>query len=139
MRLAMAATATACLSLALLTGCGGIKSPDLFIVYRSGTSPQARLTLLVTEEGVVRCNGGPHLKLSDSQIVNARAIEEAIHDQAAAHLSLRGRRGSVLSYYLRDKDGTVRFSDNSQPQPKVVRELTLFVLQTAQQVCHLPE
>jgi hypothetical protein len=33
----------------------------------------------------------------------------------------------------------VRFSDNSVRQPAVFRQLALFVLQTAQQVCHLPE
>ena len=40
---------------------------------------------------------------------------------------------------MRDPDGSVSFSDNSQGQPVVLRELSLFVLQTAQQVCHLPQ
>jgi hypothetical protein len=127
------------LATALPAGCGGIKSPDLFVLYRDGTGPHARLTLLVTEEGVVQCNGGPHLKLSDPQIVEARAIQEEIHDQAQTHVVLRARPGSVLSYYLRDQDGTIRFADNSAAQPKVLRRLALFVLRAAQQVCHLPE
>jgi hypothetical protein len=38
---------------------------------------------------------------------------------------------------VRDADGTVRFSDNSPRQPAVLQRLALFVLQTAQQVCHL--
>jgi hypothetical protein len=33
----------------------------------------------------------------------------------------------------------VRFSDDSAKQPKVLRRLALFVLQTAQRVCRLPE
>jgi hypothetical protein len=45
----------------------------------------------------------------------------------------------VLSYYLRDENGSVSFADNSASQPKVFRNLALFVLQTAQQVCHLPQ
>jgi hypothetical protein len=45
----------------------------------------------------------------------------------------------VLSYYLRDENGSVRFSDDSSGQPAVFRRLALFVLQTAQQICHLPE
>jgi hypothetical protein len=45
----------------------------------------------------------------------------------------------VFGYRLRDQDGTVRFADNSAHQPKVFRQLQLFVLQTAQQVCKLPE
>jgi hypothetical protein len=129
-----------CLVAALaIGGCGGVRAADLFIVYRTGSSPQSRLTLLVNEEGGVRCNGGPTLKLQDPQIVQARAIQEELHDPASKHLSLPARAGSVLSYYLRDVDGTVRFSDNSAAEPRVLRQLALFVLQTAQQVCHLPQ
>ncbi len=45
----------------------------------------------------------------------------------------------MLRYHVRDVDGTVSFADNSAGQPTVLRQLALFVLQTAQQVCHLPE
>ncbi len=134
-RLALAAL-VACVTLG---GCGGIKAADLFIVTRSGSSPQARLTLLVNEEGGLHCNGGHTLKLSDPELVEARAIQEEIHEAAANHLSLSPRAGSVFSYYLRDENGTVRFSDNSAGQPKVLHQLQQFVLQTAQQVCHLAE
>jgi hypothetical protein len=123
----------------LLAGCGGVKAPDLFLVSRTGSGPHARLTLLVNEEGGVNCNGGSTLKLSDPQIVQARAIQEDLHDPATSHLTLAARVGSVLSYSVRDENGTVRFSDNSAAQPKVLRQLALFVLQTAQQLCHLPE
>jgi len=123
----------------LIAGCGGIKAPDLFIVQRTGSGPGAQLTLLVNEEGGVRCDGGKALKLSDPQLVQARAIQEALHDPASRHLSLAPQAGSVLSYYLRDENGTVRFSDNSAGQPPAFRQLALFVLQTAQQVCRLGE
>jgi len=33
----------------------------------------------------------------------------------------------------------VRFADDSAGQPKVFRQLALFVLQTAQTICGLPE
>lgn len=139
-RAAVAAIAAA----SILGSCGGIKAPDLFIVERTGTVPGARLTLVVNEEGGVHCNGEPTrpgrtLKLSDPQLVEARAIQEDLHDSAAKHLSLAAGAGSVLSYYVRDENGTVRFSDNSPFQPKVLRQLQLFVLQAAQQICHLPE
>jgi hypothetical protein len=129
---------------ALLAGCGGVKAPDLFIVQRSGSGPHARLTLLVNEEGGVLCNareraGTQRLKLSDSQLVQARAIQEDLQEPSAAHVSLAPGPSSVLSYYVRDEKGWVRFSDDSPGQPKVFRELALFVLQTAQRVCGLPE
>jgi hypothetical protein len=132
------------LSFVALAACGGITAPDLFIVQRSGSGPHARLTLLVNEEGAVHCNGvasrdGRRLKLSDSSLVQARAIQEDLKEPASAHLSLPAHPGSVLSYAVRDEDGSVRFSDNSTGQPKVLRRLALFVLQTAQRVCGLPE
>ncbi len=126
-----------CVGVALAGCSGGIKAPDLFIVTRTGSVPGAKLTLLVNEEGGVHCNGGPTLKLSDPQIVKARAIQEALHDPATKGLVLAPRPGSVLSYSVRDQDGTVRFSDNSAAQPAALRDLSLLVLQVAQGVCHL--
>lgn len=122
-----------------LSGCGGIIAPDLFIVSRTGPGAGNRLTLLVNEEGAVHCNGVSAPKLSDSQLVQARAIQEDLHEPASRHLSLPPAPGSVTSYYVRDEAGTVRFSENSPGQPAVLRRLALFVLQTAQQVCHLPQ
>jgi hypothetical protein len=122
----------------LLAGCGGgIKAPDLFIVQRTGSVPGARLTLLVNEEGGVRCNADSMLRLSDPALVQARAIQEDLRQPASKHISLPPRAGSVLSYDLRDENGSVRFADNSTGQPAAFRNLALFVLQTAQQVCHL--
>jgi hypothetical protein len=128
----------------VLGGCGGIKAPDLFLVQRSGSGPSANLTLLVNEEGGVRCNGaarrnGRALKLNDPQLVQARAIQEELQEPAAKHTALAAGPKAVLRYYVRDENGTVRFADDSAGQPKVFRQLALFVLQTAQTVCGLPE
>jgi hypothetical protein len=123
---------------ASIAGCGGgIVAPDLFVVTRTGSIPGANLTLLVNEEGGTHCNGGSTLKLSDPQLVRARAIQEELHEKGPKNLTLPPRPGSVLSYSIRDEDGTVRFSDNSAHQPAVLHELTLLVLQVAQSVCHL--
>jgi hypothetical protein len=43
----------------------------------------------------------------------------------------------VFSYALRDENGTVQFADNSAAQPRVLHDVQLFVLQVAQQVCHV--
>jgi hypothetical protein len=129
---------SALLAATLLVGCGGIKAPDLFILQRSGSVAGARLTVVVNEEGGVRCNGGPSLKLSDPKLIEAREIQEDLRDPASKHTALAAGVGSVLSYYVRDENGAVRFSDNSPRQPAVFHRLALFALQTAQQVCHLP-
>ncbi len=123
-----------------LAGCSGVSAPDLFIVYRSGSSLQSRLTLLVNEEGGVTCNGRlAARKLSDPEIIKAREIQEDLQKPASSHLSLPPRAGSVLSYDVRDENGSVRFSDNSAGQPAVLHKLQLFVLQSSQEVCHLTE
>jgi hypothetical protein len=123
----------------LAGGCGGVVSPDLFIVYRTGSSAEAKLTMLVNEEGVVHCNNGPPRHLDDPQIIEARTIQEDLEGAASQHESLPAQPGSVLSYYLRDANGNVRFSDNSLHQPKVMRKLAGFVLSVAQGVCHLSQ
>jgi hypothetical protein len=138
-RRACCAFVTAMIAL-LATGCGaGVKAADLFVVERSGTTPDARVTLLVNEEGGLRCNGGSERKLSDPQIIQARAIQEELKELAEQHLYLPARPGSVLSYRVRDENGSVRYADNSGGQPKVLRNLALFVLQVAQSVCRLPQ
>jgi hypothetical protein len=123
----------------LAGGCGGVLSPDLFIVNRSGSVPGAKLTMLVNEEGVVHCNGGAPHHLSDPQIIEARTIQEDLEDPASKHESLPAKLGSVLSYYLRDANGSVRFSDNSAHQSTAMRKLAGFVLSVAQGVCGLPQ
>ena len=127
-------------SAALIAGCGaGVIAPDLFIVERTGSVPGAKLTLLINEEGGLHCNGGPELKLSEPQIIQARAIQEELKTPASEHTSLPARPGSVFGYHLRDESGSVTFADNATAQPKVFRNLALFVLQVAQQNCHLPQ
>ena len=140
-REASSITALAAAAVATIAGCGGIEAPDLFVVERSGpgSGPGARLTLLVNEQGGLRCNGGRELTLSEPQIVQARAIQEELKTPAGEHTSLPARAGSVFGYYLRDENGSVSFADNSAGQPKVFRNLALFVLQVAQQNCKLPQ
>jgi hypothetical protein len=135
----------AALAVALLvaSGCGGVLSPDLFVVYRSGSTPGAKLTMLVSEEGAVQCNPDPAHRvvrhLSDPQIIEARVIQEDLKDPASRRESFPAAKGSVLSYYVRDQDGTVSFADNSPGQPAVTRKLAAFVLSVAQEVCGLPQ
>jgi hypothetical protein len=125
-------------------GCSGVVSPDLFIVYRTGSVPGAKLTMLVNEEGMVHCydvptHPGPPRHLSDAQIIEARTIQEDLEGAASRHESLPAQPGSVLRYYVRDANGNVRFSDNSLHQPTAMRKLAGFVLSVAQGVCGLPQ
>jgi hypothetical protein len=133
--LAAAALLLAALALA---SCGGVISPDLFAVERSGGGARAPLSLVVSEEGVVHCNRGAGSRLSDPAVIEARTIQEELHGAATHHLALPARPGSVFGYRVRDAEGSVSFADNSAGQPTVLRHLQLFVLQVARGVCHLP-
>jgi hypothetical protein len=140
---ALATSAAAGVALVVVAGCGGVLSPDLFVVYRSGATPGAKLTLLVNEEGVVQCNPNrahpvTH-HLSDPQIIEARVIQEDLKDPASRRESFPAAKGSVLSYYVRDQDGSVSFADDSPGQPAVTRKLAAFVLSVAQSVCGLSQ
>jgi len=119
-------------------GCGGILSPDLFVVQRSGTVPGASVTVLVNEEGGVHCDGRASGMLSDPELIEARTIQEELKGPASKHLSLAPARGSVLSYRVRSVDGAVSFADNSAGQPTVLRHLAYLVSRVARALCHRP-
>jgi hypothetical protein len=121
-----------------LSGCTGITAPDLFLVTRTATASGARLTVLVNEEGGVRCDAGKTLKLSGRQLIFAREIQEELEKPSSSALALPPGRSSVFSYQVQDANGSVRFSDDSAGQPQVLHKLALFVLEVAQSVCHVP-
>ena len=118
-------------------GCG-VASADLFLVERSGPGSQPPLSVLVSEEGVVRCDRGAPVRLSDPMLIEARTLQEELHGPATRHLSLPSRPGSVFGYRVRDGEGSVSFADNSSGEPKVLERLQLFTLKVARSVCHLP-
>ena len=123
------------LAIGALSACGGVAAADLFIVERSSSAGHGTLTVLVSEEGVVHCNRGPGYTLSDPALIEARTIQEELHNPATHHLSLPARPGSVYGYRVRDGEGSVSFADNSTGEPGVLRHLQLFTLQVAQEVC----
>jgi hypothetical protein len=129
----------------LLAGCaGGTPSADLFVVTRSGSLPGAKLTLLVSDGGFVRCNGGAEREISSSQLIDARAL---LRDLAGKpdedgplddHVTLAPQRNSILRYSVRAEDGTVAFSDTSKGQPQAFYELAQYTREIAKGVCGLP-
>jgi hypothetical protein len=127
--LAVAATAAA--------GCG-TEPPDLFLLTRTGSIPGAGLRLLVRDDGVTRCNGGPRHQLPDPQLLDAREIARELADPASKHRSLPPGRGSVLRYRIRLEQGTVTFSDDSRGQTKEMFLAQRFARTVATRVCGLP-
>jgi len=122
----------------VLVACGGVVSPDLFIIERSGPGKNGALTVVVSEEGIVHCNRSAPHRLSDPALIEARALQEELQGPASRHLSLPARPGSVYGYRVRDANGSVSFADNSSGEPKVLEGLQYFALKVAEHVCALP-
>jgi hypothetical protein len=128
----MRLAATAVLTL-LLCGCGA-PSADLFVVHRSGADRNANLTLLVTDDGTVSCNGKPHA-ISGDTLLKARQLTRDLSKQAELNLTLPPGPHSVLSYKVRMEAGTIAFADTSRPLPRSFTQLTVFTKDVSEDVC----
>jgi hypothetical protein len=133
-RAAVAATGAAVLALA---GCGGPAS-DIFAVQRTGSIPDARLLLVVADDGTVRCNGARKRDMGSDRLLEARELARELGKDAE-----RGRRfppgpGSVLRYRVRLEEGTLSFADTSRGLPSAELRLAAFTRDVARAVCRLP-
>jgi hypothetical protein len=110
---------------AALAGCGGIKSPDIFAMTRSGGA--RTVTLVVNDSGSVRCNGGRPQSISDSVLLQAREVANDLHDDASKQLRLAAAPGSVYAYRYRSGDGSIVFADTATgAHPEIARAVLLF-------------
>jgi hypothetical protein len=116
-----------------LAGCGGAPA-DLFLVKRSGSGRNARLTLRVQDDGYVYCNGRRH-QLSSQQLLDARAVARDLASEAELHVELPPGPRSVLSYRVELQAGHVAFSDTSRPLPGAFARLTAFTADISEAVC----
>jgi len=122
-------------AVALLGGCGS-PSADLFVVERSGAIPGARLTLLVSDGGTARCNGGPVRDIGSARLLDARALVTDLGPEADRALPPGPR--AVLRYRVRMEAGTLAFADTSRGQPPAFQRLAAFTREIATRVCGLP-
>jgi hypothetical protein len=118
----------------LLAGCGSAPA-DLFVVNRTGSGANARLTLLVQDDGYVVCNGGKARAISSARLLDARQLARDLAPQAQLHVQLPPGKGSVLSYRVRLQAGTLSFSDTSRPLPGAFARLTAFTADVSESVC----
>lgn len=117
----------------LLAGCGG-PAGDLFEVQRSGADRSANVTLIVSDDGHVTCNGAKK-PLPPDLLLRARQLTRDMSVQAELNLALPAGQNPVLSYKARMAAGTIAFSDTSRPLPKSFTELTVYTKDVAERVC----
>jgi hypothetical protein len=125
----------AAVALALLAACGQ-EAPDLFVVNRSGQGANAKLTMVVSDDGTVTCNGRSH-ELPAKSLLQARALTRDMGDSAKLALDLPARPGSVLAYKVRLQAGTIAFADTSRPLPAPLTRLEQFTKDVSEDVCGL--
>jgi len=134
------------LALVAATGCSGPRPADLFVVQRSGSIEGARLTLRITDDGGVHCNGGGRRDITSAQLIDARELRRELDgDQdkqqvglAQRHLALKPGVITTLSYRVRSEQGTVAFSDTSARQPQAFYRLAKLTRDIARGACGLP-
>jgi hypothetical protein len=118
----------------VLAGCGS-PAPDLFEVKRTGADANANLTLLVSDDGSVTCNGGKRHPVPNELLLRARELERDLSEPAELHLVLEPGQGSVLSYGVRMEAGTLTFADTSRPLPAPFARLMAFTKDVGEDVC----
>jgi len=121
------------LCVVLLAGCGG-PAGDLFEVERSGADRAANITLVVSDDGFVTCDGAKK-ELPPDLLLRARQLARDMSVQAELNLTLPAGADPVLSYKARMGAGTISFSDTSRPLPKSFTELTVYTKDVAERVC----
>src|SRR5947209_3240192 len=93
-----AVAAAALAGAAGLAGCFDVRSPDLFLLTRTGQG--STLTLLVNDGGTIRCNGHKAKPVSNATLVAARDLADNLADDAQRKLTIPPEAGSVYDYRI---------------------------------------
>ena len=135
--LAAAALAALAALAAALAGCGlDQQSPDLFLLTRSGPGPT--LTLLPSDGGTIRCDGGKPRTLPDPLLIQARDLAQDLDKDARRGLAINPSPGTVFDYRIKLENGTITFPDSAARSRQELSRATLFAAQAAQGACGLP-
>jgi len=118
-----------------LAGCGA-PAADLFEVKRTGADKNANLTLLVSDDGFITCNGVQH-EVPGQTLLDARELTRDLSKQAELNLTLPPGANPILQYTVRMQAGSGAFADTSRPMPAAFAKLTVFTKHISEDVCGL--
>jgi hypothetical protein len=99
-----------------------------------GPSGAAQQIVVVTEDGHGSCNRGPQRRITSAQLIDAREVEREAGDLAAKGTDLQTSRRGARQYVLREKAGTVRWTEGPG-LPSELSKATLFALEITRAVC----
>jgi hypothetical protein len=121
---------------AAAAGCGlNVQSADLFLLTRAGQGK--RLTLLTSDAGTVRCNGGASKALSGPLLLQARDLATSLDNDAKANLRIPATAASVYRYTIKLQNGTISFPDTAAATHKELAQAELLAVQVAEGPCGL--
>jgi hypothetical protein len=120
---------------AVLGGCLSVQAGDLFLLTRTGVGP--RLTLLVSDGGTVRCNGGAARPLPNKLLLEARDLATRLNNDAKNHLNVPRTANTVATYTVKLPDGTISFPDTAARAHSEFAQLELLTVEIAQGTCGL--
>ena len=117
-------------------GCGGTQQPaDLFLVKRTGSIPGANLTLLVSDNSTVSCNGGPPKPLPGDILVEARGLTEDLAADITKPIAEVPQVKPIYSFTVKLGAGTASWQDGSLGLPQSYLKLSQLTRRIAKGVC----
>jgi hypothetical protein len=117
----------------IAASCGvNVQPADLFLLQRTGQGKT--LTLLVRDDGTIRCNGHTGKALSDAQLLQARDLESSLDTDAKTPLR-PAAVGRVYTYSIKLPDGTITFGDTAAAAHKELGQAELFATQVFESGC----
>jgi hypothetical protein len=121
--------------LALVAGCGG-ESGDLLAIEEAGGPAGGERTLVVTNDGRGRCDGGELRRIESDRLIDAREVERDLQDLAEDGADLGGDpAGDRRAYVARIRAGTVRWVEAEPGNPDVLPRLELLALRLGRELC----
>lgn len=126
--------AAALAAVALAAGCG-TPSADLFVVERTGDLPDAKLTLLVSDGGTVRCDGGEERQMEQDRLLEARELARDLAPVLDQGPRLPAAEGSLLRYRVIAGEGEASFADTSPRLPPALAQVQRFTRAVARETC----
>jgi hypothetical protein len=118
-----------------LAGCFDVRSPDLFLLTRTGQGQ--KLTLLVNDAGTIACNGAKAKPISNTTLIAARDLADDLAADAGKKLTIPPGTGTVYYFTIKLQQGTVAFPDRAAGGRQELGRAELFTAQAAQQNCGL--
>ena len=118
----------------MLAGGCGTESSDLFVVERTGSLPDAKLTLVVGDGNTVECDGAEK-PFANELLLDARELAEDLEPLLDKRTRLPVAQGSIVRYRVFNDLGEVRFADSSPGLPSELGQLIRLTRQIARDSC----